>query len=268
MAIVNVTPDSFSDGGEHDDCDRACIHARKCIAAGASIIDVGGESTRPGAARVASAQQIARTIPVISQLAGSPGAISIDTTRADVALAALDAGASIINDVSAAVEDDEILSLAAERKCGLVLMHRVHSPPEDCYSDRYPTPPAYGDVVAEVGQWLIARAEKAIARGVAAEAIALDPGLGFGKGVEDNFQIMARIDEIAALGFPVLVSASRKSFLGAVSGVPQPKDRLAATIAANLAMACRGAGILRVHDVAEHAQAVKIAAAIATGVHC
>lgn len=256
-----MTPDSFSDGGEYDDAQRAFARGLQCVNDGATILDVGGESTRPGAHRVSGLEQIARVVPAIERLREISGAvISVDTTLSPVASAALDAGASIINDVSGGSEDRAILELAAQRKCGLVLMHRLVAPPDDSYSDQYRQVPKYSNVTAEVCDWLRARVEVAIGAGVDPASIALDPGLGFGKSVEDNFELMAHLDEVVAIGFPVLVSASRKSFLGAVIGQPDPKQRVVASVAVGMAMAAKGAGILRAHDVQEHAQSLRIQA--------
>lgn len=262
MAIINVTPDSFSDGGSHNDFDRACAHARACIAAGASMLDVGGESTRPGSASVSCEEQIARTQPVIRQIACEhpTAVISIDTTRAAVARAALDAGASVVNDVSAGEDDAELWPLVAERECGYVLMHRLRTPSEDSYSDQYKNAPRYGaddDVVAHVCAWLRARAQSAERAGIAREAIAVDPGLGFGKSVAQNFALIARMHEIVALGYPVVVSASRKSFLAAASGETIPARRDSASIAVALELAASGVAVVRAHDVAGHAAALQ-----------
>lgn len=263
MGVVNATPDSFSDGGEHLDPDVAADAAIAMVEAGASIIDVGGESTRPGAERVAAAEQIRRVVPVIEGIRRrSDVPISIDTTLGEVARAALEAGANAINDVAAATEDPEILRVAAETGAGLVLMHRRLPPDEDRYSDRYDSPPAYSDVVAEVAAFLIGRAEAAEAAGLDPAAIALDPGLGFGKSVEQNFALLARLGEIASLGRPLLLGASRKSFVGAVSGEGDPAKRLPGSVVAAVAGWSAGARIIRTHDVAATRQGLEVAAAI------
>jgi dihydropteroate synthase len=258
MAIVNVTPDSFSDGGAFDGPDAAVRHAMRCIEDGASIIDVGGESTRPGAQSVPPDEQIRRTVPVIAALAraGTSAAISIDTTSAAVASAALDAGAHIVNDVSAGQDDPHMLATCAEAGCAVVLMHRLRRPSEDSYSHQYVKAPAYGDVVRAVRDALAHRVEAAVASGVARESIAIDPGLGFGKGVDDNWTLIRRLDEIAALGLPVLVGASRKSFVGARAGIADPLQRDSASAQAAVECAQRGAAILRVHNVAVHRDAL------------
>lgn len=258
MAIVNVTPDSFSDGGAFDGPDAAARHAVRCIDAGASIIDIGGESTRPGAQPVPAHEQIRRTAPVIESLvrAGVPAAISIDTTSAEVAAAALAAGAHIVNDVSAGEDDPRMFGMCAAAGCGLVLMHRLRRPADDSYSHQYKTVPMYGDVVVAVRDSLARRAEAAVAAGVARESISIDPGLGFGKSVDDNWLLVRRLDEIAALGFPVLAGASRKSFVGAAAGISDPRQRDAASAEAAVECARRGAAILRVHEVAVHRDAL------------
>ncbi|MSR29400.1 MAG: dihydropteroate synthase [Phycisphaerales bacterium] len=263
MAIINVTSDSFSDGGLHEDPACACVWACECIEAGASIVDVGGESTRPGAKAVSEAEQIARVVPAIAlmrrieSVAEGSVAISVDTTRAMVAAAALDAGATIINDVSAGEDDPEMIPLAAARGCGLVLMHRLRRPEGDSYSDRYQTPPEYSDVVVHVRDYLGSRVRVAIEGGVEPRAIAIDPGLGFGKTVEQNFELMSRLSEIVALGHPVLVSASRKSFLGVATAEANPARRDALSVDAALLLASAGAAIVRAHAVKAHADALK-----------
>ena len=269
MAIVNVTPDSFSDGGEHNDLERACAFSSTCLESGAHIVDIGGESTRPGAVAVPSDAQIARTQPVIAGIARTHAGtvISIDTTRSAVAHAALDAGAVIVNDVSAGMDDDALWPLVAQRGCGYVLMHRRCPPVEDSYSDRYTEPPRYGDVVAQVCEWLHDRALAAERAGIDRAAIAIDPGLGFGKSVEQNFALIARMDEVVALGYPVVVSASRKSFLGASLGgataESRPAARDGASITVALEMARCGVAVVRAHDVAGHHGALN---RIATGI--
>lgn len=258
MAIVNVTPDSFSDGGAFDGPGAAVQHAMRCIDAGAAIVDVGGESTRPGAAPVPAHEQVRRTVPVIEALAraGTPAALSIDTTSAEVARQAIAAGAHIVNDVSAGLDDPRMFETCAAAGCGLVIMHRLRRPAEDSYSNQYARAPEYGDVVAAVRDALVGRAEAAVAAGVARESIAIDPGLGFGKSVDDNWTLIRRLDEVAALGHPVLVGASRKSFIGAAAGISDPRARDPASAEAAVECAQRGAAILRVHDVPIHRDAL------------
>ena len=266
MGVVNATPDSFSDGGQFANPEEAAQFALQLVDEGASIIDIGGESTRPGAARVDAEEQVRRVVPVIARVRSrSNVAITVDTTLAAVADAALEAGADAVNDVSAACEDPAMLPLVARRGAGLVLMHRLAPPGEDSYSDRYAEAPIYDDVVREVASFLLMRAEMAMAAGVAREAIALDPGLGFGKSVAQNYELLARTSELAALGFPVLVGASRKSFLGAVSGRADPEQRIVGSIVAAVAAYGGGARIIRAHDVGAHREALLVAHAVMRG---
>ena len=255
MAVLNTTPDSFSDGGIHSSCDAAITHGKRCIHEGAGIVDVGGESTRPGAARVNIAEQIARTQPVIAALAPL-GPISIDTTRAEVARAALAAGACIVNDVSAALDDPEIVDVACAAGAAIILMHRLASPDSDRWSTEYDARRTYGDVVHDVRDWLGARVAAVVKAGIPRDRIAIDPGIGFGKDVQQNLALIARLQEFAELGVPVLVGASRKSFLGAITAEPDPAQRDAASVSAALVAAANGAAILRVHAVRDHAHAL------------
>ena len=262
IGVLNVTPDSFSDGGDNATVTAAVDHAASMLAQGACGIDIGGESTRPGAGRVEAAEQIDRTVRVIEALRRrSDTLISIDTTRAAVAEAALDAGADIINDVSAGTEDDEVFALASRRGCGLILMHRRVPPDQDVYSDRYLEQPEYADVVAAVGDWLARRCRVAEDRGVDPASIVIDPGLGFGKSVEQNFELIRRVDELVATGRPVLGAASRKSFIGAVTGVKDPARRNAGSATVSVLQWLAGVRLFRVHDVAVHRQAIAVAAA-------
>lgn len=266
IGILNVTPDSFSDGGRYLDVDAAVAAGLQMVREGAAIIDVGGESTRPGSQRVDAAEQIRRVIPVIEGLSSSCDAlISIDTTLGEVARAAIGAGASIVNDVSAGVEDPELLEVAGERGCGVILMHRRFKPQEDSYSDRYADPPRYEDVVDAVGSFLMARCEAAVRAGVQREAIAIDPGLGFGKTVEQNYELIGRMGELGAAGYPVLCAASRKSFIGAVAGVAEPSQRVAGSVGAAVAGYLAGARLFRVHDVAVHREALAVAQQVVLG---
>lgn len=266
MGVVNITPDSFSDGGQFADQEDAARYALQLVDEGATVIDVGGESTRPGAARVSAEEQVRRVVPVIARIrARSNVAISVDTTLAEVAEAAIEAGADIVNDVSAGTEDSAMFRLAARTGAGLVLMHRLHAPGDDSYSDRYAQPPAYGDVVRDVANFLLARAEMAMAAGVARESIAIDPGLGFGKSVAQNYELLARTSELAALGFPVLVGASRKSFLGAVTGRTDPEQRIIGSVVAAVAAYGGGARVIRAHDVGAHREALLVAHAVLKG---
>lgn len=267
MAVLNATPDSFSDGGDHLDPDRAAEAGVQMVRDGAAILDVGGESTRPGADRIAAFDQMARVVPVIESLRRRPETreipITIDTTLADVAEAALDAGADAINDVSAGEEDPGILRVAAERGVAVILMHRLRPPDRDVYSDRYETPPEYGDVVEDVRAHLERRAAAAIAAGVDPELVAVDPGLGFGKSVEQNLELLRGLPRLVGEGRPVLVGASRKSFLGAIAETPDPRARDLESCVAAVEAWRRGAAILRVHRPGEHRRALRIASAIA-----
>ncbi len=269
MAILNLTPDSFSDGGSYPTVETAVAAAARAVADGAHILDLGGESTRPGAASVAEAEQIARVVPVIRAIRAAGRAlgeipISIDTTRAAVASAAVDAGADAVNDTSGATDDANMLKLVAERGAGIVLMHRLRAPARDSYSDAYSQAPQYRDVVLEVRAFLAGRIEAAEAAGIAPESIVIDPGLGFGKSVEQNLELIARTGELLALGPPVLSGASRKSFVGRVSfgAASEPRARLAGSLAISVAHFLAGASIFRVHDIAEQAQALRAAEAV------
>lgn len=266
MGVVNATPDSFSDGGQFANPEEAAQYALQLVDEGAAIIDIGGESTRPGAARVDAEEQVRRVVPVIARVRSRSGvAISVDTTLAPVAEAALEAGADAVNDVSAGCEDPAMLPLVARKGAGLILMHRIAPPGEDSYSDRYAEPPVYDDVVREVASFLLMRAELAMAAGVSRDAIALDPGLGFGKSVAQNYELLARTSELAALGYPVLVGASRKSFLGAVTGRADPEQRIIGSVVAAVAAYGGGARIIRAHDVGAHREALLVAHAVLRG---
>ena len=255
MGVVNVTPDSFSDGGLYLEPEAAIAHGAELADEGADILDVGGESTRPGAAEVGVGEEIARTEPVVSDLAALGHTISIDTSKAAVAEAALAAGATIVNDVTAMRADPEIGALCADRGAELVLMHMQGTP------RTMQDAPAYDDVVEDVRAFLAERIEAAIAAGVAEERIWVDPGIGFGKTLEHNLELLRRLGELRALGRPILVGTSRKSFIGKVDG-SGAEQRIGGTIASSVLAIAEGADVLRVHDVAEAAQAAKVAAAI------
>jgi dihydropteroate synthase len=255
MGVVNVTPDSFSDGGLFLDPEAAIAHGHELVEQGAAILDIGGESTRPGAEPVEEAVELARVLPVIEGLAEAGAAISVDTSKAAVAAAALDAGAEIVNDVTALRGDPEMGAICAKRGATVVLMHMAGTPRTMQES------PAYDDVVAEVRAFLTERLEAAIAAGIAEERIWLDPGIGFGKTAEHNMELLRRLGELADLGRPLLVGASRKSFIGKVDG-SSPGERLGGTIAASVLAAAEGAEVLRVHDVAEARQALAVATAV------
>jgi len=269
LGILNVTPDSFSDGGRYTTDDTAAAHAQRLVEDGADIIDIGGESTRPGAPRVPAQEQIARVIPIIHAIRARAAdvRISIDTTLAPVAAAALDAGATVVNDVSAGLDDPAMLALVAERGCGVILMHRLRPPPHDAYSHQHHHEPDYGPdgVIGAVVDFLAARLAAARAAGIAPDSIVVDPGLGFGKSVAQNFRLIAHIGEVMSLGVPVLSAASRKSFIGAVAGEPDPALRVAGSIAISVAHALEGVRLFRVHDVREHAQALRATSAIIAG---
>ena len=232
MAILNVTPDSFSDGGRFHSADDVVRAAQDAVDQGADLLDIGGESTRPGAEAVSASEQIDRVAPAIEGIraAGITCPISIDTTSAEVARAALDAGADLVNDVSAGLDDGAMLPLIAERGAGVILMHRLTRPGDDSWSDCYAVDPTYpGGVVERVRDFLLARAQDAIDAGIERGSIAIDPGLGFGKSVEQNFELIRRSAEFVATGFPVLGAVSRKSFLGAVTEIENPADRVEAS---------------------------------------
>lgn len=261
--ILNVTPDSFSDGGQFMDLERATAHAHKLIDEGADVIDVGGESTRPGARAIPAEEQLRRTLAVIRRLRAQRDIVlSIDTTCAEVADAALHDGANIVNDVSAGTNDPRMAEVVSRHRAGTILMHRLKQPERDSYSDRYDAPPEYADVVATVKAFLADRAREAEAAGIARESIVLDPGLGFGKTVEQNYELIARIGELGALGYPVLSAASRKSFIGRVSQEDEPRRRVAGSLAVTTAHVLAGVRLFRVHDVAAHRQAAAVAFAI------
>lgn len=243
MGIVNVTPDSFSDGGRYFDADAAVAHALALVADGADLIDVGGESTRPRAEAVAAGEELRRVLPVIERLAGNVKIpISIDTSKAAVARAAIDAGAEIINDVTGLEGDPEMVRVAVESGVGLVVMHTQGRP--QTMQDN----PTYRDVVGEVRDYLRRRRDSLVAAGIAKDHICLDPGIGFGKTHEHSLALMSQCHTFHRLGCPLLIGHSRKSFLGKLIGNDQA-DRTSATIGAALALAEQGVQILRVHDV-------------------
>jgi dihydropteroate synthase len=257
MGVVNVTPDSFSDGGEFLEPARAIEHGRGLLAEGAEILDVGGESTRPGAAAVDADEELRRVTPVIEGLVAAGAEVSIDTSKAAVAAGALDAGAEIVNDVTA-LGDREMAPLVAERGCGLVLMHMQGSPRTMQES------PAYDDVVVEVRAFLAERLQRAIEAGVEERRVWLDPGIGFGKAVEHNLELIRRLGELRELGRPIVLGTSRKSFIGRLTG-REVDQRLGGTIASNVLGLIAGADVLRVHEVAAMREAIVVATAITGG---
>jgi dihydropteroate synthase len=250
-----VTPDSFSDGGLYLDAGAAVEHGELLAGEGADILDVGGESTRPGAAPVSEEEELRRVVPVVERLAGVGPRISIDTTKVAVARAALEAGADIVNDVSAFRFDPELAGLVAEAGVDCCLMHMLGEP-RTMQED-----PRYDDVVAEVKAFLEERLAFAVGEGVPEERVWLDPGIGFGKTAEHNLALLRRLDEIVAIGRPVVVGTSRKSFLGTLTGGKAETERLPGTIATNVVALERGASVFRVHDVAQVRDALLVAAA-------
>ena len=267
MGVINVTPDSFHSASRAGTAARAAEVARQMAAEGADLLDVGAESTRPGAARVDAESQIARLVPALRAVAatGLDLPVSVDTTLAPVARASLQAGAAIVNDVSGGTDDPALLDAVASAGAGLILMHRLVPPQEDSYSDRYPSAPEYRDVVADVRAALAALLEAALARGVPLDQIALDPGLGFGKTVEQNLTLLGRAGELAIEGRPVLIGASRKSFIGRASldRDSGPQERLAGSLAAAAVAAAAGALLIRTHDVGPTVEAARVAWAAA-----
>lgn len=258
MGIVNVTPDSFSDGGEWYDRDAAGRHGLELAAAGATILDVGGESTRPGAAAVDEREELRRVVPVIEGLSAALPALtlSVDTTKAAVAAAALDAGAAYVNDVSGLRHDPEMAALVADRGARCCLMHMRGEP------RTMQQAPRYDDVVDDVRAFLERQLAATVAAGVPEERIDLDPGIGFGKTLEHNLELLRRLDEIVAIGPRVVIGTSRKSFLGRITGRDDPRQRLAGTIATNVLALAAGARVFRVHDVGAVHDALAVAARV------
>jgi dihydropteroate synthase len=257
MGVVNVTPDSFSDGGLYLDPDKAIEHGLALAAEGATIVDIGGESTRPGSEGVSAEEELRRVLPVIEGLraAGTEARISIDTSKANVAAAALNAGATFVNDVTALRADPAIAEVIAETGAGCCLMHMLGTP------RTMQLDPRYEDVVVEVKAFLEERIQFAVAAGIAREQIVVDPGIGFGKTVEHNLELLRRLDELVEIGRPVMVGTSRKSFLGKLSGRAEPAERVPGTIATCVLAYERGARLFRVHDVAPVHDALAVAAA-------
>jgi dihydropteroate synthase len=253
MGVVNVTPDSFSDGGLYLDHDAAIAHGRDLVSEGADWLDVGGESTRPGAEPVAEEEELRRVLPVLEALRGA-APLSIDTSKLGVARAALDAGAALVNDVTAFRAAPELAGLVAERGAQCILMHMLGEP-RTMQRD-----PHYDDVVSDVKAFLEQRLAFAVAEGVAEERVMLDPGIGFGKTLEHNLELIRRLDELVAIGRPVVIGTSRKSFLGRLTG-REVGEREAATVASNVLAYERGARVFRVHDVAPVRDGLLVAAA-------
>ncbi|MDQ2138265.1 dihydropteroate synthase [Alcaligenaceae bacterium A4P071] len=257
MGIVNVTPDSFSDGGQHDDPDHAIQHAKRLIADGAHILDIGGESTRPGAPAVSMQDELARVLPIVEGLRDCGVPLSIDTFKPDVMRAVLDAGADMINDIYGFRQPGAIEAVAGS-KCGLCVMHMKGEP------RTMQDAPEYTDLLGEIGVFLGARAQRLRAAWVDPRRIVLDPGFGFGKTVDQNYQLLRRLSNLRVSSYPILVGLSRKSMIGNVTG-REVGDRLAGSLAGALACVARGASIVRVHDVAETVDALKVWQAVEIG---
>lgn len=256
MGVVNVTPDSFSDGGLFDEPLDALAHASRLLAESADILDVGGESTRPGATELSDAEEISRVRPVVARLvAQSSVPVSIDTRHAQVARACVEVGASIINDV-AGFRDPAMIEAAVSCEAGVVIMHMLREP------GSMQDDPQYSDVCTEVRSWLLERAHCLESAGVQRDRIAIDPGIGFGKTLEHNIALLRGLPELAACGYPVLVGASRKRFIGALTGIDVPAERLGGSIAAAVWAVEHGASVVRVHDVGPTVQAVRVAHAL------
>ncbi len=261
MGVVNVTPDSFSDAGVHFQPAAALAAAWRMLEEGAAIVDVGGESTRPGAEAVSLDEELRRVVPVLEALEGAP--VSIDTSKADVARRAIELGAVMVNDVTALRGDPELAGVVADSGSYLCLMH-MRGEPRTMQDD-----PRYDDVVSDVARFLADRLAFAVSAGVREESICLDPGIGFGKTLEHNLELLARLDEIVTLGRPVMVGASRKRFLGRILGDPDAlTGPVAAGVAASVVAYERGASLFRVHDVREHVEALAAARALAVAGEC
>ena len=257
MGVLNVTPDSFSDGGEFLTADKAIQRGLQMVAEGAHIIDVGGESTHPGSQSVTVKEELRRVIPVIENLRPKLGIpISIDTSKADVARAAIQAGASIVNDVTGGQGDDEMLPLVAETRSALIIMHMQGTP------STMQIQPRYGNVVAEISEFFRQQFARAIGLNIDPMAIAFDPGIGFGKTLEHNLELLAQLERLRAHDRALVVGVSRKSFLGKLIGSPEIKDRLIPGLALTSLLRARGADVFRVHDVRENVYALQITEAI------
>jgi dihydropteroate synthase len=251
MGILNVTPDSFSDGGMHVDVEEACRHARQMLTDGAGIIDVGGESTRPGSEEVSESEELRRVLPVVTRLADEGVTVSIDTRHSEVASAAVAAGAAIINDVSG-FRDPAMRALASASDVGCVIMHMLGEPKS------MQVDPCYDDVVAEVSAWLLASAAQLEMEGVSKERICIDPGPGFGKNFEHNVALLLATPRLSDLGYPLLAAWSRKRVIGDMTGLEEPAMRVGASAIVAAWAVSHGAGIVRVHDVSETVQAIRV----------
>ena len=256
MGILNVTPDSFSDGGHYLDADRAVAHAKAMVAEGATLIDIGGESSRPGAVPVPAEEELSRVVPVIRALAGAVDVpLSVDTYKACVARHALEAGAHLVNDITALHGDAEMAAVVAEMEAGVILMHIQGTP------RTMQLAPHYDDVVNEIRQWLQERVQLAEASGIAPECIIADPGIGFGKTTAHNLEILKRLDAFRELGKPMLIGTSRKAFIGTVLDLPL-EERIEGTVATVCWAIAHGADIVRVHDVKATARAARMTDAL------
>jgi len=262
MGILNTTPDSFSDGGDFSDPSAAVEHALEMAAQGADIIDVGGESTRPGAASVSEVEEIRRTVPIIGKIREhSDVLVSIDTTKAAVAFQALEAGADIINDVSALEADGKMTSVAAESLAGIILMHRKGS------SKTMQKNPSYGNVVRDVRTYLEARAKACTLFGIESNRLVVDPGIGFGKTTAHNLELLRGLPELAECGYPVLAGASRKNFIGQTTGRADPRERLGGSLGVAAWAVLHGTHILRVHDIIDTCDACQLLDTLLAGVY-
>lgn len=262
MGILNVTPDSFSDGGKFQDIEQALNQIKKMIEEGADIIDIGGESTRPGSKRISAEEQKKRILPVIQAIRSEVSEkvlISIDTTLSDVAEAAMECGASMINDISAGCDDQNIFSVVSQHQCPYIMMHMQGTPAT--MQDN----PVYENVVEEVRNFLIERTEIAIDKGVERKNIIIDPGIGFGKTMEHNLKLMARLDQFVDTGFPVLLGTSRKRFMGTICANTPPDQLIGATCATTVLGVLAGIKIFRVHDVRANRQAADVAWSVLQG---
>lgn len=257
MGVVNVTPDSFSDGGLHQDPEAAVAHGLRLVGQGAAVIDVGGESTRPGSTGVSPSEEIARVVPVVSGLSSRGVTVSIDTSKPEVASAALDAGAQVVNDVTG-LRHEGMAELIGDAGCGAIVMH-MKGNPRDMQND-----PTYQDVVAEVEEYLIARAATLQDSGLGPGRVAIDPGIGFGKTLEHNLSLIRNLSRLASHGYPVVLGASRKRFLGTLTSLEDPAARDGATAVTTALGFVHGARVFRVHDVEASRHALQIASAIVT----
>jgi dihydropteroate synthase len=259
MGVVNVTPDSFSDGGDYIDPNAAIAHGLAQVEEGADILDIGGESTRPGATPVGIDEELARVIPVIEGLRGAGVPLSVDTRNGAIMQAALAAGAAIINDVSALSHDADSMKIAAQTDAPIILMHAKGTP------QHMQDAPHYEDVTAEVFDYLSSRIDACVEAGIARERLIVDPGIGFGKTLAHNVSLLGELGRFHQLGCPILLGASRKRFIGELTGTPDPKDRISGSVAAALAAVAQGVHILRVHDVGPTKQAIDVWQAINQG---